>query len=413
MRLFFLFSFMMIFLPFRAQQKFSFSDENIFYSPEVFFGWTNKANEDFPKTRIKKQIGFTVSKTHQENPQEWAQRLTGLRTGISFVFSDFGNKSDLGFGLTFMPVLEFPILKSEHVFFQTGLGISYHTSKFHPQKNPNNEAISTSLTWAYKAYFYYSFPNSNSVNWRVGGGYAHHSNGHTRLRNQGLNSFLIGISADIKPGQPEKINLEPDFPFSEYSYFSLRSGLGRNVLATSFNDRKNVYAFSAEYGKVFNNTWKIGAGFYYHFYEHYYQYIKNNYSLVQPYQEFHHFHKNPKRFASNLGFHLHGELLLNHIGIVTGLGYDIYKPAYKLDWRLNAGWKDTPVEIPDTWVLGEYSTYFKLKYRISARLGLKYYVFKTHVYQPHNLFVGVFINSNLGQADFTEAGVGYVYNFKS
>lgn len=380
-------------------------------SPEFMIGYINKSNENFPERKFKKQINLNFGKTHQDNPQEWAQRLSGIETGISFSFSDFGNDEKLGKGFTVLPFIDFPLLKSNRFNLQSGLGISYHTRKFHPEKNPHNQAISTSFTWAYRLYVYYSFWQTDQIDWKIGGGYAHHSNGHTRLRNQGLNSFLVGISADLKSKYQDQPQQEYYFENSNYTYLSLRSGLGRNVLATAFNDRKNVYAFSVNFGKVYNHTWKIGAGAYYHFYEHYYQYIKNDYFLVQPDREFQRFKKSPRRYASNFGLMVQSELLLNHIGIELGVGLDLYKPAYKLDWRMNGGWLDTPIEIPENWQVGEYSFYFKLKYRISGRLGLKYYLFETHTHQPFNLFVGAFINSNLGQADFSELGVGYIYNF--
>lgn len=385
-------------------------------TPEAMVGYINKANENFPERRLKKQFNINLGKYHQQNQQEWAVRLKGLKTGINLSFSDFGNQENLGYGFGLIPNLEFPILKNERLKLHSGLGVSYHTRKFHPINNPYNQAISTSFTWAYRLYLYYEFANSNSINWRIGGGYAHHSNGHTRLRNQGLNSFLVGISAEINTNSGD-VNFQeeekqPEFEDSKYSYFSLRTGLGRNVLSTLFNNRENVYVFSAEYGKVFNNTWKIGAGFYYNFYEHYYHYIKNEEFLVQPGREFERFRNSPRKYASNIGVVFSGELLLNHIGIDLDLGFDLYKPAYKLDWRINGGWMDTPAEIPDTWQLGEYSFYFQMKYRISARLGLKYYLFETHRFNPHNMFLGAYINSNLGQADFTEISLGYVYNLQ-
>ena len=82
-----------------------------------------------------------------------------------------------------------------------------------------------------------------------------------------------------------------------------------------------------------------------------------------------------------------------------------------MDWRINEGWDYPPREIPDNWVFGEYSTKYHLKQLISARMGLKYYLFGTDGVPKHNLFVGAHINANLGQADFTELSLGYVYRF--
>ena len=168
---------------------------------------------------------------------------------------------------------------------------------------------------------------------------------------------------------------------------------------------------SGEYGQVLNNTYRIGVGFYYRYYDHYYDYINDNEFLVREGQEFSDLRDAPFLNASAMGLHLNGELLLNHIGIELQLGANLFKPSYRFDWRINEGWDNTPREIPDYWVLGEYTSKFKMKHLISARLGLKYYFFGTHTLQPHNLYVGAHINANGGQADFTELSLGYVYSF--
>ena len=164
---------------------------------------------------------------------------------------------------------------------------------------------------------------------------------------------------------------------------------------------------------MINKTYKLGIGFYYRYYDHYYDYIKNNESLVQDGREFEGFRKNPWYNATALGITINGEFLLNHIGIDLQIGANVFKPAYKIDWRINEGWDNTPREIPEDWVLGEYTTKFKLKHIISSRMGLKYYLFGNDDTPTHNLFVAAHINSNLGQADFTEFSLGYVYSFKN
>ena len=103
--------------------------------------------------------------------------------------------------------------------------------------------------------------------------------------------------------------------------------------------------------------------------------------------------------------------MLNHIGIDLQIGINLHKPAYKIDWRINQGWDNTPREISETWMLGEYNTKYKLKQLISTRLGLKYYLIGTINKPKHNVYAGCYINANLGQADFAELSLGYVYAF--
>src|SRR5690606_25696871 len=285
------------------------------------------------------------------------QQLKKPITGFSLALTDFGNLDSLGVAITAMPYIEFRAFGSNRWKMLTGIGASYFTEKHHPETNPNNKAVTTDITWAFELFLNYLILDAEKVDWRVGLGYSHHSNGHTRLLNQGYNSFLLSLSAAIKnPLYKSEIpNAQTYTPHNKtvYDYVAVRGGLGQNVLALAFNDKKNVYTLAGEYGRVYNNTFKVGIGFYYRFYQQYYDYIKGNESLVQAGREFDYFKSNPWHYATNLGVSIHGELFLNHIGIDLQLGYNFHKPAYKLDWRINEGWDNTPREIDRSWVLGE------------------------------------------------------------
>ena len=92
------------------------------------------------------------------------------------------------------------------------------------------------------------------------------------------------------------------------------------------------------------------------------------------------------------------------------VGINFFKPFYKIDWQLNKGYTNFPNGI-ETIVAGKLNSYYKIKHRIFSRMGLKYYLFDTNRAVKHNVFVGGFINANLGQADFSEFTIGYVHRF--
>ena len=54
---------------------------------------------------------------------------------------------------------------------------------------------------------------------------------------------------------------------------------------------------------------------------------------------------------------------------------------------------------------------YELKKSISARFGVKYYLFSTTKERPYNFYIGGHINGNFFQADFNEVNLGIVYNF--
>ena len=223
----------------------------------------------------------------------------------------------------------------------------------------------------------------------------------------------MSLSADIK-GKDHPNNYEHHaslntFDRTVYKYLSLRAGFGNNVLSTAYNDTKGVYTISGEYGIVINNTFKLGGGLHYRFYQHYYDYIKDYESLVRAGNEFDHFTDDPWRYATNFGIYVTAEFLLNHFGLDFNIGYNFHKPAYAIDWRINQGWDNAPRELPDFWVFGELDSQYKQKKAISTRMGIKYYLIGTKNAPTHNIYLGFHIKTNLGQADFTDLSLGYVY----
>ncbi len=398
-----------------AQQESDWKKSAFTITPEFLLGETMESNDGFPDTKLQKQIVLNIGRYHTNNPQEWAQRLKGPKTGLTLGVTDFGNLDSLGIAITAMPFIEFKAFKSERWKVLSGLGASYFTKKFDSETNPQNRAVTTDITWAFRTYIYYHFLTSKNIDWRVGLGYSHHSNGHTRLVNQGYNSFLVGLSADIKnPFNRQEITAPESilkFNKSIYSYYAIRGGIGVNTFAIAFNDKRNVYTLAGEYGRVYNNTFKIGIGFYYRFYQHYYDYIKGNESLVQDGREFSNFKSNPWYYASNLGVSIHGEIFLNHIGIDLQVGYNFHKPAYAIDWRINEGWVNAPREIYEGWMLGDLNSTYKKKQRIATRLGIKYYLIGMKNSPKNNFYVGAHLNANFGQADFSELSFGYVHSF--
>lgn len=405
----------MLFLPLLCFSQNTGKKGDFIFTAELLSGVLAEANENFPKHDPPIALFANFGWEQDDNPQEWAQRLKGPRTGIMLGLTRLGADS-LGLSFTLMPSIEFNVFRKEKLKILVGMGASYFTKKYDPITNFNNQGITTDVTMSFRAFMHYQILSRESLDWRLGVGYLHHSNGHTRLPNQGLNMFLVSLSADVKYKKDEEpLNAAPTLKRSRYSYMAIRTGYGNNVLSTAegFNDLKGIYTISGEFGRVLNNTFKLGVGFHYRFYQHYYDYITNNESLVQDGREFEYLKDNPTWNASNFGVHGAAEILLNHFGIEVQIAANFHKPAYPIDWRINQGWKNIPRVIPaeSNIVLGELNGQYKLKKFISSRMGLKYYLFGNKDAPTHNLFAGIHINSNLGQADFSELSLGYIYNF--
>ena len=375
-------------------------------------GKTLEANTDFPETSLQKSLFLSYGSYNFNPKKEWAARLNYPRTGIGIGYTDFGNSEKVGQAISIYPFIEFSILEKKipNLNLQIGIGTSYTNTQYDAIENPFNRAITTDLNWTFRSFLYYDIFKKNKTDYRFGLGYLHHSNGHTRLPNQGLNSLALSFAAKFDSNQqPEKPKKPHAFSKKSQTYLSWRLGLGQNVLSEVFNSKKEVYSFAMSAGKIINNTFKFGGGFYYRFYEHYYDYINNDGALVE--EQLPQFKINPFGYATNFGLFATSELLLGHVGFEFDLGLNIYKPFYQIDWQLNQGYSFQNSNGETIVVLGELDWYYEIKRTVSSRMGLKYYLWSTTNSPKHNMYIGAHINANLGQADFTELSIGYTYRF--
>ncbi|PHS61917.1 MAG: deacylase [Flavobacterium sp.] len=399
-----------------------------FTSVEFALGKTIPINEGFPELNLNKTLFLSFGKTNLEKKDEWVYRLRYPRTGISFALTNYGNPEYMGYSLSVLSFIEYDLLRKhlKGLTMQMGGGASYFTYNYKnlsyaynnaPQNN--NRAISTKITWSFKVFLYYALLKNKQATWKVGLGLFHQSNGHTNLPNDALNTAFISITRQNYYNEKKPVfNNDEGFITKKYSkssnyYFDFRFGLGINVLTEDINDRSGVYTISGSLGKIFNNIIKVGFGFHYRIYGNYYKYIENEGELVI--DEYPHFMETPLKYASNYGAFVNFELLLGHIGLDVTFGYNIYKPFYKVDYQLQKGfyWEftDENGNTEPVYILGELGSSYKKKEAIYLRAGLKYYLINNEKKPKNNFYLGAHINSNFGEADFSEFSMGYIHNF--
>ncbi|NER15710.1 acyloxyacyl hydrolase [Spongiivirga citrea] len=380
------------------------------FTVELFSGFTSEANEGFPDRNL--QIGGSLSiGTYQGlNRAEWSYWLGGASSGLSLSYQNLGNNELIGSAFALMPYFEIPIFnkgrENKKLWLNAGFGFSYINKKFDTDTNFFNKAISTNINWAYRTSLSYQLYRTNNMHLKTAIGYFHHSNGHTRLPNQGLNSFLVSVTSDFY-GNSKQQDIQQDTPTplsSKYQFISVRTGLGINTFSTLVaNDQKPVYAFAASYGFVKNNTFKFEFGAYYRFYKQYHDFIKSDDELVA--ERFAFFKEKPGLNASNYGLFAGAGLLLGHIGADLQLGLNIHKPFYQVDWLINEG---EGIYQSSFHRLGELDWYYEIKRTVMSRMGLTAYLINTKKNPKHNVYLSAHLNANLGQADFSELSLGYV-----
>lgn len=381
---------------------------------ELSIGQSLPSNKEFPDRALQSQLWWHASKENNLPDIQWHQLLTNTETGISLGYTDFGNPKILGNSFSILPFIKFRSFNNNRFNTYLGLGASYFTKQYNAVENPLNRAVSTDLTWTFRAQLDYEWYQSVNWDYSTGISVAHHSNGHLRLPNNGFNSFLLSISATYKT-KKEKVEEAPTaLKMSQNSYLSLYKGLGATVFSEAdyFNRSKQVYTIGLEYGKLYQGIWKLGIGAFYRFYKHYYDYINDEEFLVRDNERFSYMKGEAFSNATNFGMYMKAELLLNYIGIELAIGANMYKPAYKIDYYINEGWDFPPREFPEGWQFGGFDSRYKLRHLINSRIGVNFYPLGTNDFKKHNFYIGAHMNANYGQADFSELRIGYLFCFK-
>jgi hypothetical protein len=364
-----------------------------FFEPELMIGKVIPASNNFvfPSTGTQKTIAFNFGVTNNDTTK-WAKYYNHAETGCMFLYSNLGNNQVLGHQYSILPFVSFRIFnKLKNPFrVKLGAGVSYFTTRFDSLGNPNNEIIGQQLTWDVKAFIYKSIYKKGGFNLKLGAGFSHESNGHTKLPNLGVNSPMASISGQFysqkednyfHPQRKKRGNVSP-----KNYYITLEEGFGLHeqdeTEGPEMEILKPVYSTDLSAAILFNKHIKLRAGFVYRYYQIFYDHIikTETEGLI----------KNPHWSASNVNFYIGNEFLMGHMSIDVLLGINLHKPFYE---KFNPGTE-----------LG-----LMLQKRLLTRIGMNAYLINTHKLPKHNLFVGAHIKANMAKADFTEITLGYTY----
>lgn len=362
-----------------------FSQSENYVVPEVFTGSIIPNYMNGPDFGPRIGLGVTYYKVSKENNSTnhyYKYPLLGIQAG----FHRLGNPFVYGNEINLMPVLG---LKLEKGMFQWGIGTSYFTKTY--RQNEGNQSIGSHLNWAFQWMYYRTFDLSEDKKLRLGFGYHHSSNGHTQLPNYGLNSAVISMSIVPSSLISKDLKQDPDqVPNGRKLFILTRSGIGMHEFGSTTypirGDKKLVFTQSLGVGFTFKEHFRWYAGFGTRHYQHYADSISNSPQLQDL-----DVHPNNHYFLMGI------EYLIYHFGISIEGGINLSKPFY---FHFAQDYENTD------------SFKYTLKKIFPSRMGLRLYLLNTAKKPKHNIYVSAHINANFGQADFSEASLGYVYNFK-
>ncbi|WKK80903.2 acyloxyacyl hydrolase [Marivirga arenosa] len=358
-------------------------EDKHFIVPELMVGSIVPNYLKAPSFGMKVGGAVTYYKSAESNTptnRYYNKPLLGLQAGVYRL----GNPQVYGNEFNLMPVLG---LRMKKGMFQWGIGTSYFTKTY--RQDERNQSIGSHFNWAFNWMYYRSFKLFEENDLRIGFGYRHSSNGHTQLPNYGLNSAILSITiipSELKTSMPGKQKTDR----SRSAFIKSRSGIGIHEFGGTTKpvggEKKLVFSQSIGVGFTFKEHFRWYAGFGTRHYQHYADSIKNSPELqalnVHPNNHF---------------FMMGVEYLIYHIGLSIEGGINLSKPFY---YHFSKEFENTE------------SIKYTLKKIFPSRMGLKLYLINTAKKPKHNVYFSAHINANFGQADFSEASLGYVYSFK-
>jgi hypothetical protein len=316
----------------------------------------------------------------------WHHNYGFPQFGVSFIYTYQGNDAVLGRTFSVMPNFSIHLhhAKKHDIELRIGSGLAYFPVIYDSVTNPTNTLIGSRITAAPSFSLNYRTTLSKKLQFKFGVSTFHFSNGHFQLPNVGLNSVVFTTGFKYFPGGinalPEKKKpVKEKYPL----LINFRVGLGSHEFGTELGPvggpKYKVYATSVYVSKRLGGISNVQAGFINKYYTNYHEFIWDN--SVYSGQK----HMRANTFIFMLGH----ELMCGRVSLLTQGGINVYNPFFKYYGQKI---KNDAFKFLETW--------------FCSRLGFQYYFFKPSAVRRFNIYTGVYINANFGQADFDEVSFG-------
>lgn len=306
--------------------------------------------------------------------------------GIAISYAGMGNKDILGNFISVIPEMTIPWNHQGKwkTSFSLGLGAAYFNRPFNRLTNRENIVIGSRFTFCANAALNAEYDLNKNWLLCLRPQIYHASNSHSNLPNVGMNLPALIAGVKYRFASNREFMADTSGIFDNQLHFTIRGGLAYNQFGGTTGPGGPyypIYLVSLLLTKKISMVNKLQTGI-----EGWYNTGVYEFILSQDFYD-----EKQRQKSYSVAWIAGHEFLMGHVSLVTQGGIYLYHPFFRD--RLKR--------------FESYTLKEKLKTLFPARIGLQYYWFDETVHRANNLFFGVYIKTNLGQADFLDAGIGY------
>ena len=367
-------------------------DKNVFFiQPQIRVGKILNNMPDMPD-RTMSVFGDVNIAWQTRGKHIWNQYYKYPQVGFLVSAGYLGNNDILGYSISVVPNLSLRLSKWKkvNIYIMLGVGLSYFTKIYDEIDNPENKLIGTRVTNKSLVCFDLNYHISRQFVLTAGVSASHFSDGHFQLPNFGINIPAMNIGVKYFPASfpKEYYKFDSLVIYNKKLLINLKFGIGYHEFGTAIKPtggpKYPVYTATAYLSKRLNTKLNFQFGINYNYYTSYYDFIES--------QEY--YTNNAHFKASSIIAFAGIEFIVGKFGFSAQLGSYLYNEFYRdlQDLRsMDKGWR-----------------YQSARY-ITTRLGVQYYIFKPLTSTRLNPWIGTFLKSNGGAADFAEISIGCAF----
>lgn len=331
-------------------------------------GYIVPNNRVFPEIRTPSFMvkGSLLNDTKVSQPR-WASYYNYPLLGYNLSYEHFGNKDALGGAISLIPSLSFYLIQKERfsLQLQSGLGLAFLTRPFNKISNPDNTINGSHLNFAALTSLVLSFELQEGLYLESGPSVTHYSNGNYAKPNVGSNvpDWFIGIRYQLQQ-QPKDTELKALEPYSRRFHPFLRVGYGfteKSLDGPKYPVLEGTIGINRQFGVVN----RVNTGF---------SMLHDN--RAYRFQEHLGLNEGSRfRYSNRYVWSLGHEFLFGHVGFLTEGGFYLNKFEGKSSF-------------------------------LSAKIGFNFYLNNTFDQSDFLPYLGVYIHSSFGEAEFIELSAG-------